>query len=73
MIEFTVRVALTILMCLIITYLVTGVGAVAGRSLGLDDGHNMGEVVAGFLAGGIIMLIYSRRFDDDKRRDGHGR
>lgn len=70
MLRLILRTAMAILMCFVITFFITNLGAYLGRSIGLDDGHNLGEVVLAFIAGGIIMLIYSRRFDDPPKKEG---
>lgn len=57
-----------------VTTFVIGVGGAAGRGAGLEDGHNMGEVLLAFVAGALVTLLYRDRIDDreDKKRREHG-
>ena len=58
---------------LLIILCVTLCGRVVGRAFGLEENRNAGEVVFGFLAGAIVVMIYRDRMDGQRERRERGR
>lgn len=65
---FTAAVVSTVVMIVIMTF-----GRTAGESLGVKATHNVVEVIAAFMTGGIITLLYRDRFDNVEKEEGRGR
>lgn len=58
---------------LLIILCITLCGRLVGRAFGLEENRNAGEVVFGFLAGAIVVMIYRDRLDDRPERRERGK